>query len=89
MGTEWLTVEEIAQELKMHVDTVRGWIREGKLKATRFGRDYRTLASFDGTIAAGAEGVHANGPDELRYAINSAIRRTGTTLIEVPLPPQK
>jgi excisionase family DNA binding protein len=41
MGTEWLTVEEIAQELKMHVDTVRGWIRDGKLKATRFGRDYR------------------------------------------------
>ena len=41
MATEWLTVEEIAQELKMHVDTVRGWIREGKLKATRFGRDYR------------------------------------------------
>ena len=41
MSTEWLTVEEIAQELKMHVDTVRGWIRDGKLKATRFGRDYR------------------------------------------------
>jgi excisionase family DNA binding protein len=41
MGTEWLTVEEIAQELKMHVDTVRGWIRDGKLRATRFGRDYR------------------------------------------------
>jgi excisionase family DNA binding protein len=41
MSTEWLTVEEIAQELKMHVDTVRGWIRNGKLKATRFGRDYR------------------------------------------------
>ncbi len=41
MSTEWLTVEEIAQQLKMHVDTVRGWIREGKLKATRFGRDYR------------------------------------------------
>ena len=41
MSTEWLTVEEIAQQLKMHVDTVRGWIRDGKLKATRFGRDYR------------------------------------------------
>ena len=41
MSTEWLTVEEIAQELKMHVDTVRGWIRDRKLKATRFGRDYR------------------------------------------------
>jgi len=46
--------------------------------------DYVALAR-----AFGAEGVHSNGPDELRYAINSAIRRTGTTLIEVPLPPQK
>jgi thiamine pyrophosphate-dependent acetolactate synthase large subunit-like protein len=46
--------------------------------------DYVALAR-----AFGVEGVHANGPDELRYAISSAIRRTGTTLIEVPLPPQK
>ena len=41
MSTKWLTLEEIVQELKMHVDTIRGWIRDGKLKATRFGRDYR------------------------------------------------
>jgi excisionase family DNA binding protein len=41
MGTEWLKVEDIARELDMHVDTVRGWIRDGKLKATRLGRDYR------------------------------------------------
>jgi len=41
MSTQWLKVEDIAKELDLHVNTVRGWIRDGKLKATRFGRDYR------------------------------------------------
>ncbi len=41
MSTDWLTVEEIASELRVHVGTVRGWIRSKKLKAAKFGRDYR------------------------------------------------
>ena len=39
--SEWLSVEDISKELGVHVDTVRGWIRERKLRATRLGRDYR------------------------------------------------
>jgi excisionase family DNA binding protein len=38
---EWLSVEEIAQTLKMDPETVRNWIRHKQLKAYRFGRDYR------------------------------------------------
>jgi len=41
VSSQWLKVEDIAKELDLHVNTIRGWIREGKLKATRFGRDYR------------------------------------------------
>lgn len=41
MSTDWLTVEEIAEELRVHVTTVREWIRQKKLKAAKFGRDYR------------------------------------------------
>ena len=41
MSTEWLSVEEIAHGLKVHPDTVRGWIRTKKLRAFKFGRDYR------------------------------------------------
>jgi excisionase family DNA binding protein len=37
----WLSVEDIAKELGVHVDTVRGWIRDRKLRATKLGRDYR------------------------------------------------
>lgn len=38
---EWLSVEEVAQILKMDDETVRRWIRNRKLKAYRFGRDLR------------------------------------------------
>jgi excisionase family DNA binding protein len=41
LSTEWLTVEEIAQELKVPPDTVRGWIRRRELTAYRPGREYR------------------------------------------------
>ncbi len=41
MSTQWLTVEDIANELSVKIDTVRSWIREKKLTAYRVGRDYR------------------------------------------------
>jgi len=41
MSIEWLSVDDIASELRVHPDTVRGWIRTRKLKAFKFGRDYR------------------------------------------------
>jgi len=41
MSIQWLSVEDIAKELNVHPDTVRGWIRAKQLKAFRFGRDYR------------------------------------------------
>jgi excisionase family DNA binding protein len=43
---ELLTTEEIAKELKYHIETVRKWIREGKLKATRINKkEYRVKRS--------------------------------------------
>jgi len=38
---EWLTVEDIAKELSVSIETVRNWIRRKKLAAYRVGRDYR------------------------------------------------
>ncbi len=38
---EWLTVEQIAQEIGVGEETVRTWIRKKQLKAYRLGRDYK------------------------------------------------
>lgn len=34
---EWLTVAEIAEKLKVHVETVRRWLRTGRLAGHNFG----------------------------------------------------
>ena len=41
LSTDWLTANEVAEDLRVHVSTVREWIRQKKLKAAKFGRDYR------------------------------------------------
>ena len=38
---EFLTTNEIAKLLKVHVITVRRWIDAGGLKAARLGKQYR------------------------------------------------
>lgn len=41
LSQDWLTADEIAEDLRVNVSTVREWIRQKKLKAAKFGRDYR------------------------------------------------
>lgn len=38
MDEELLTVEEIADRLKVHIESVRRWLRDGKLKGYRINR---------------------------------------------------
>jgi len=39
-----LTVHEVAETLKVRETTVRTWIRERKLRAIKFGREWRVDA---------------------------------------------
>jgi excisionase family DNA binding protein len=39
---EWLTLEQIADELHLHIETVRGWVRAKQLPAYRVGRVKRS-----------------------------------------------
>ena len=41
MSGPQLTVEEVAEELRVHPETVRQWIRGGELDAFDTGRGYR------------------------------------------------
>src|SRR5688572_25887975 len=47
------TVERVATLLGLHIKTVRGYVRDGKLKATKLGKSYRIsrtdLEAFTGT----------------------------------------
>jgi excisionase family DNA binding protein len=45
MDRGWHTVEQVAERLGLHVRTVRGYIRDGKLKAVRIGKQYRVAAA--------------------------------------------
>lgn len=37
MDERWLTVAEICERLRVHEETVRRWLREGKLPGRAFG----------------------------------------------------
>lgn len=52
MIREWYSVEQVAELLGLHVKTVRGYVRDGRLNAVRVGKQYRIsredLAEFTG-----------------------------------------
>jgi excisionase family DNA binding protein len=41
MPSELYSVEQVAERLGLHVRTVRGYVRDGRLKAVRIGKQYR------------------------------------------------
>jgi excisionase family DNA binding protein len=41
MSQELYSVEQVAERLGLHVKTVRSYVREGRLKAVRIGKQYR------------------------------------------------
>jgi excisionase family DNA binding protein len=52
MRDKMLTVEEVANELRVHPETVRQWIRDGELIALDISKEYRILQSdLDAFIA--------------------------------------
>jgi excisionase family DNA binding protein len=38
---DWYSLEQVAERLGLHVGTVRGYVREGRLNAVRIGKQYR------------------------------------------------
>jgi excisionase family DNA binding protein len=56
MSQDLYSVEQVADLLNLHVKTVRSYVREGRLKAVRIGKQYRIadedLAAMTGRPAA-------------------------------------
>ena len=40
-----MTVHETAEQLKVKESTIRAWIRSGKLRAIKFGREWRVAVN--------------------------------------------
>ncbi|GAA3072274.1 helix-turn-helix domain-containing protein [Streptosporangium carneum] len=61
MESRLYSVDQVADLLGLHVRTVRGYVRDGKLKATRIGKQYRIaqedLEAFTGRPAPAGETV--------------------------------
>ncbi|MBP0450829.1 helix-turn-helix domain-containing protein [Kitasatospora sp. RG8] len=75
---QYYSVEQVAELLGLHVRTVRGYVRDGRLKAARIGKQYRItaedLAAFTGAPAAPAPAVVA---PELRAEASTIVQVDG------------
>jgi len=61
MGNDMYSVEQVAELLGLHVRTVRNYIRNGRLKAVRIGKQYR-IARADLAELTGEPAVAAAAP---------------------------
>ncbi|MDX2850662.1 MULTISPECIES: helix-turn-helix domain-containing protein [Streptomycetaceae] len=86
MERDWLSVEQVADRLGLHVRTVRGYIRDGRLKAVRIGKQYR-VARTDLDALTGAPAAAARHRVEVSAIVEvdgigaAAADRLGTLLV--------
>lgn len=91
MAKPLLTVDEVAEELKLHPKTVLRHIREGRLEATRVGKAYRIerarLDAFAGRAVEGqpAEAARATVIVEVPDMTVASAERMATLLGAVAL----
>jgi excisionase family DNA binding protein len=70
--TQLYTVDQVAELLNLHVKTVRRYVRDGRLKARRIGKEYR-IARGDLDAFAGAS-VTADRPvSRTRHVVASTV----------------
>ncbi|MED7952647.1 helix-turn-helix domain-containing protein [Streptomyces sp. BE20] len=80
---EYYSVEQVAELLGLHVRTVRGYVRDGRLRATRIGKQYR-IARRDFESFAGAD-PEASAPPEpgpLHVEVSTVVQIDGVGVRE-------
>src|ERR1700686_1986813 len=74
MPQDLYSVEQVADLLNLHVRTVRNYVRDGRLKAVRIGKQYRIaredLEALTGQAAAGG----AAGPPQRHVEVASIVQ---------------
>lgn len=82
MNEKFYTPKQVAEILQVHQYTVLKWIREGKLRALKFGRVYRTTESEINAFLG--QTAHDSAMDVIRSS--SAGQAGNVTLSQVTLP---
>lgn len=63
MSHELYSVEQVAERLGLHVRTVRSYVREGRLKALKIGKQYRiTRGDLEAFLGPAAKAVATPSP---------------------------
>ena len=79
---DFLTIEEAAKRLEMHPATLRRYIREGKLKAKKLGKEYR-INRHDFDIFSGGNISKGNLSDKLLFPHPGVYSLIIETLLEL------
>ncbi|MBP2147235.1 excisionase family DNA binding protein [Methanofollis sp. W23] len=59
---KWVTPNVVGAELGVHPQTVRRWIKQGKIRGIKYGRQWRVpFEEFERIVR---EGVDVDNPDE-------------------------
>jgi excisionase family DNA binding protein len=69
MAARMYSVEEVAARLGLHVRTVRNYVRDGRLKAVRIGKQYR-IAAADLEELTGRPAEAARRPAEVSSVVD-------------------
>ncbi|WP_410809584.1 helix-turn-helix domain-containing protein [Micromonospora sp. 067-2] len=88
MSKDMYSVEQVADRLGLHVRTVRGYIRSGRLRAVRIGKQYRIAASdLDALTGQAPAATRAGGQAEVSSIVQldgvdrAAADRLGTLML--------
>jgi excisionase family DNA binding protein len=85
MESEWHSPEQIAERLGLHVRTVRGYIRDGRLRAVKLGKQYRVsradLDAFTGRPEPGGPFAEVSAVVEIAEVDAATADRLSTLLV--------
>ena len=74
MSQDLYSIVDVASALGLHVKTVRNFVREGRLKATRIGKQYRIArADLEAFTGQPASGLDRNAVRRRRHVETSSI----------------
>lgn len=101
--SEWYSLEDVADRLGLHVRTVRGYVRDGRLGAVRIGKQYRVshadLQALTGgparprqigvTSVVDVDGIDAPAAERLATFIRGLPKPAGAPHVDVVHEPER